>query len=142
MEEFNEQVSFEIENVRDCMIPHQHVADRGDSAFWRQCRSMDIPESLRHRIELLRQTGRLFKVPAELFGENSWIQVMLGQGMLPEQGTPIVDRMDDEERERFLTGIHDSALRVVDQWPENQRFIDQYCRVPEAAGVPAGAARS
>ena len=47
-------------------------------------RSMDIPDSLTHRIELFRQTGRVFKVPPELFGENSWIQVMMGQGLLPE----------------------------------------------------------
>jgi len=55
---------------------------------------------------------------------------MLGQGLLPEQYHPIVNMMDDQELERFLTGIHESARRLVDQLPEHQRFIDHYCRVP------------
>ncbi len=89
---------------------------------------MDIPDTLRHRIELFRQTGRVFKLQTELFGENSWIQVMMGQGLLPEQYHPIVNMMDDEELERFLTGIPDAARRLVDQLPEHQRFIDHYCK--------------
>ena len=129
VDEFNRQMSFEIENIRDFIILHYHVTERTDSPFWRHCRSMEIPDSLRHRIELFRQTGRVFKVPTELFGENSWIQVMLGQGLTPEQYHPIVNMMDDEELRRFLSGIHDAADRLVDQLPEHQQFIDHYCKV-------------
>ena len=129
IDEFNNQMSFEIENVRDFIILHYHVTDRDDTDFWRQCRNMDIPETLLHRIELFRQSGRVFKVPTELFGENSWIQVMLGQGVVPEQYHPIVNMMSDEELDRFLNGIHDSVQKFVGQLPEHQRFIDHYCRV-------------
>ena len=126
--EFNNQMNFEIENVRDFIILHYHVTDRTDTPFWRQCRSMEIPESLTHRIELFRQTGRVFKIPTELFGENSWIQVMMGQGLIPEQYHPIVNMMDDAELEKFLTGIHASVKDMVSQLPEHQRFIDHYCK--------------
>ena len=128
IDEFNNQMSFEIENVRDFIILHYHVTERSDTEFWNQCRTMEIPESLSHRIELFRQSGRVFKVPTELFGENSWIQVMLGQGLLPEQYHPIVNMMTDEELERFLTGIHESVQGLVKQLPEHERFIDHYCR--------------
>ena len=126
--EFNNQMRFEIDNVRDFIILHYHVTDRTDTAFWRECRDMEIPDSLRHRIELFRQAGRVFKVPTELFGENSWIQVMLGQGLTPEQYHPIVNMMSDEELERFLTGIHGSVEQLVGQLPAHQRFIDHYCK--------------
>ncbi|MFZ8985116.1 MAG: tryptophan halogenase family protein [Steroidobacteraceae bacterium] len=128
VDEFNNQMRFEIENIRDFIVLHYHVTERSDSDFWRYCRSMTIPETLAHRIELFRQTGRVFKVPTELFGENSWIQVMLGQGLVPEQYHPIVNMMEDDELRRFLTGIHDSAQRMVQQLPAHQRFIDHYCR--------------
>ena len=128
VDEFNNQMNYEIEHVRDFIILHYHVTERTDTPFWRQCRSMDIPESLTHRIELFKQTGRVFKIPTELFGENSWIQVMLGQGLIPEQYHPIVNMMDDEELEKFLTGIHGSVQELVKQLPEHQRFIDHYCR--------------
>ena len=128
VDEFNNQMQFEIENVRDFIVLHYHVTDRTDTAFWRHCRTMDIPDSLRHRIELFRQAGRVFKVPTELFGENSWIQVMLGQGLLPEQYHPIVNMMSDDELTKFLSGIHGAVGSFVNQLPEHQRFIDHYCK--------------
>ena len=128
IDEFNTQMSEEIEHIRDFIILHYHVTERTDSAFWRECRSMDIPDSLKHRIELFKQTGRVFKVPGELFGENSWIQVMLGQGLMPEQYHPIVNMMSDDELEHFLTSINTSAYKLVGQLPEHQRFIDHYCK--------------
>ena len=63
---------------------------------------MDVPDSLRHRLELFRETGRVFRVPSELFAENSWIQVMLGQGIEPQQHHPVADLMGDEELSHFL----------------------------------------
>ncbi|MXY53732.1 MAG: tryptophan 7-halogenase [Gammaproteobacteria bacterium] len=128
VDEFNSQMKFEIDNVRDFIVLHYYVTERRDTDFWRHCASMDVPDSLRHRIELFRQAGRVFKVPTELFGENSWIQVMLGQGLLPEQYHPIVNMMSDEELAGFLSGIHGNVEGMVRQLPEHQRFIDHYCR--------------
>lgn len=128
IDEFNKQMSDEIEHIRDFIILHYHVTERSDSAFWRACRSMDIPESLKHRIELFKQTGRVFKEPGELFGENSWIQVMIGQGLMPEQYHPIVNMMSDDELEHFLNNINKNAYKIVGQLPEHQRFIDNYCK--------------
>ena len=132
VDEFNNQMKFEIDNVRDFIILHYHVTNRRDTPFWRHCASMDIPDSLRHRIELFKQAGRVFKVPTELFGENSWIQVMLGQGLVPEQYHPIVNMMSDEELTQFLTGIHGTVANMIGQLPEHQRFIDHYCRASPA----------
>ena len=70
----------------------------------------------------------MFKIPTELFGENSWIQVMLGQGLVPEQYHPIVNMMSDEELGKFLTGIHDAVGKITSQLPDHQRFIDHYCK--------------
>ena len=128
VDEFNTQMRTEIEHIRDFIILHYHVTERSDTPFWQYCKSMDIPETLKHRIELFKQTGRVFKLPTELFGENSWIQVMLGQGLVPEQYHPIVNMMSDEELEKFLGGIRHKAFDLASQLPQHQRFIDHYCR--------------
>lgn len=130
--EFNSQMDFEIQNIRDFIVLHYHVTNRDDTRFWRHCRNMKIPESLTHRIELFKQTGRVFRVANELFGENSWIQVMLGQGLMPEQYHPIVDMMTDEELRRFLTGAERHANQLVDKLPKHEAFIDHYCRADVA----------
>jgi tryptophan halogenase len=126
--EFNSQMHTETEHIRDFIILHYHVTDRTDTPFWRFCKSMDIPDSLRHRIELFKQTGRVFKEPNELFGENSWTQVMLGQGLLPEQYHPIVNMMTDEELDSFLRGIDQYVNTLVSQLPSHQDFINYYCK--------------
>jgi tryptophan halogenase len=128
IDEYNRQTNHEIEHIRDFIVLHYHVTRRQDTAFWRTCRGMEIPPTLRHRIELFRETGRVFRVPNELFAENSWIQVMLGQGIEPQQHHPVADLMGDEELSRFLDGIRTSVERTVAQLPPHQTYVEQYCK--------------
>ena len=127
IDEYNQQTSAEIEHIRDFIILHYHATFRQDTPFWRTCRDMDIPTSLRHRIELFRETGRVFRVPNELFAENSWIQVMLGQGIMPQQHHPVADLMGDGELSRFLDGIRASVDKSVRQLPAHQAYVEGYC---------------
>ena len=128
IDEFNRQSRFDIETIRDFIILHYCVTNRQDTPFWRYCRNMEIPESLAHRIKLFRETGRVFRIPNELFAENSWIQVMLGQGIVPEQYHPVVDVMDDEELGKFLQEIKSNVNATVSQLPEHHAYIDDYCK--------------
>jgi tryptophan halogenase len=128
VDEFNRQTSHEIEHIRDFIVLHYHVTDRQDTPFWNACRTMSIPASLKHRIELFRETGRVFRVPNELFAENSWIQVMLGQGITPQQHHQVADLMGDEELSRFLNGIRSTVDTTVMQLPKHQAYVEQYCK--------------
>jgi len=141
VDEFNNQMRFEIDNIRDFIVLHYCVTERRDTAYWRYLSTMDLPESLQHRIDLFKQTGRVFKVPTELFGENSWVQVMLGQGLMPEQYHPIVDMMTPAELQQFLEGIRTKAQQRVGQLPTHQQFIDHYCKAqpPTAPAVSRSA---
>ena len=136
IEEYNRQTNHEIEHIRDFIVLHYHVTRRQDTPFWRTCRGMEIPASLRHRLELFRETGRVFRVPNELFAENSWIQVMLGQGIEPQQHHPAADLMGDEELSRFLDGIRTSVERTVAQLPAHQAYVEQYCKAPAPGAMP------
>jgi tryptophan halogenase len=131
VDEYNSQANWEIEHIRDFIALHYHVTERTDTPFWRACRAMDIPASLRHRIDLFRETGRVFRVPNELFAENSWIQVMLGQGILPEQHHQVADLMDDQELAQFLNDIRATVERTVQQLPKHQAYLEQYCKAPD-----------
>lgn len=126
--EFNMQTEREIENIRDFIILHYHITDRQDSDFWRHCRNMDIPSSLRHRIEQFKNSARAFKNPNDLFSENSWIQVMFGQGINPKQYHPIVNQMSKTELDNFLHTLEVNTDRMVSQLPSHQDFISHYCK--------------
>jgi tryptophan halogenase len=136
IDEYNFQCNREIEHIRDFIILHYHVNNRTDSQFWIDARQMSIPKSLRHRIELFRETGRVFRIPNELFAENSWIQVMLGQGIMPKSHHQTADLMGDEELKGFLGGIKSVVDRTVVQLPTHQAYVERYCGRPES-GIKA-----
>ena len=132
IDEYNRQAQSEIEHIRDFVVLHYHVTERDDSDFWRTCRTMEVPASLKHRIELFRETGRVFKAAYDLFAENSWIQVMLGQGVMPQQHHAVADLMGDAELADFLGSIRDGVQRTVSQLPSHAAYVKQYC--PATAG--------
>lgn len=127
--EFNRQSLAEIERIRDFIILHYKVTERSDSAFWRHCRDMEIPEELAHRIRLFKETGKSYQVEGELFRLDSWTQVMLGQGLYPEQYHPIVDSMKTNDLNNFLRGLHDQVSRLVDKLPRHDDFVREYCGI-------------
>ncbi len=140
IDEYNLQTRDAIEVVRDFIILHYHVTNRDDSAFWRGCRDMAVPPLLAHRIQHFRDTARIMLRQGELFAENSWVQVMMGQGILPASHHPITRNMDDRSLGDFLGGIRKDVARTLMKLPTHQQFIDRFCPAPHAS-VQGGAPR-
>lgn len=126
VDEFNRQADFDIEHIRDFIILHYHVTERTDSPFWRHCRQMDVPPSLAHRIKLFKETGRVFREGNELF-DDSWQQVMIGQGLMPQGYHPIVDTMSKQELAHLFDQIKVSIQRTVERLPTHEQYLRQYC---------------
>ncbi len=130
IDEYNAQSKREFEFIRDFIIMHYHVTDRDDSPFWNYCRTMEVPESLAHRLELFRSNGRIFRENNfELFFDGSWSQVMTGQRLIPDGYHPIVDVMTDDELRALLKGIYTSHVKTVAGYPRHDDFLRQYCKV-------------
>ena len=139
--EFNRQADSEVEYIRDFIILHYKVTDRQDSPFWRYCKNMEVPESLARKIELFRRCGRIFREDVDLFHENSWVQVMMGQGIVPEQYHAIVNMMPRHELAAFMTGIKKAIQNTVRELPTHQQYLDYYCKSEKnkRATIPSGA---
>ena len=139
--EFNDQQDEDMAQIRDFLVLHYKVTDRRDSAFWRQCAGMPIPDTLHQKIELFRETGRVFRRHEELFAENSWVQVMLGQGITPRAHHPIAAKLRDEELSRMLATLRGNVARTVAALPEHASYVAQYCGAagPTAARTPVAA---
>lgn len=127
IDEFNDQQLTDMVQIRDFLILHYKATERGDSAFWRQCRDMDIPDTLKHKIDLFRETGRVFRKNEELFVENSWIQVMMGQGIVPESYHPIAEKLTDKELDNLLINLRGSVEKTVAGLPAHHEFVAQFC---------------
>ncbi len=132
VEEFNLQSQRELEHIRDFIVLHYHVNERKDSNLWRHVREMEVPATLRHRIDLFRESARVFRPSDELFAENSWIQVMMGQGIAPQLHHPVADLMGRAELTNFLGDIQLKVERAVGQMPTHGDYLRHYCTPPQA----------
>ncbi len=133
IDRYNAQAMFEYERIRDFLILHYHATERADSPFWNQCRTMSIPRQLHDNIELFRDSGRFFRDAEEMFATVSWVQVMIGQGIMPRGYHPMVDQMPEADLRRFIDGVGKVVASCVDSMPMHQLFIDRYCAAPATA---------
>ena len=132
IDEFNRQCDFEWERVRDFIVLH-YWANQRDGDFWAYCRNMELPETLTNKIDLWRSNGRIFRENHELFGEESWIQVFLGQGIVPRGYDPLVAIKSDDQIEQFLGNIATTIDRCLAVMPSHAEYVSKYCPAVELA---------
>ncbi len=130
-ERFNRESAFEHERVRDFLVLHYNATERDDSAFWDHCRTMSIPDTLRETVELFRLDGRYFRNADDFFALPSWVQVMLGQRIVPRSYHPIVDQMPEDKLVQFVERARQAVAGGVTAMPSHQAFIDRYCKAPQ-----------
>ncbi len=123
--EFNKQCKREAEKIRDFIILHYHVTQRDDSDFWRYCRTMEVPDSLREKIECFRDTAAVFKEESDPFRVDSWVQVMLGQGITPKSYHPLAKTMTDGELNQFFSTLRSGIEQKVRRMPTHLDFLNR-----------------
>ena len=131
--EYNTQTRTAIETIRDFIILHYHVTNRNDSPFWQTCQDMAVPPLLAHRIQLFKDTARVCLGSDELFQDNSWIQVMMGQGITPAAHHPVPRQMDDRDLGEFLAEIRKDAARTFIKLPKHHDYVAQFCPATKPA---------
>ncbi len=127
IDEFNRQADFEYERIRDFIILHYKATERGGTPFWRHCRDMEVPATLQRKIDLFAANGRIFREDEELFAEESWIQVFLGQGIVPRGYDPLVDIKSDVDIARFLDNVEAVIGKCVGLMPAHADYVARTC---------------
>ncbi len=127
---FNEETRVELESVRDFIVLHYKQTQRTDSDFWNAYRTMDIPDSLAHRIDIFRNNAYVWSDDVTLFRIASWVQVMMGQGINPGAHHNAGRLMPTEALKQSMAEISDSIAKKVRQMPPHQQFIEHYCAAP------------
>ncbi len=122
-EEYNRGMGELYDDVRDFIILHYKMTQRGDTPFWRYVRDMEIPEGLARKIELWRLHGRVFRENAELFGTASWVAVMLGQNLWPEIYEPLADSLDEAKVAQAMAAMRADYRKVVEALPTQEQFL-------------------
>lgn len=123
--EFNRRMRADFEEVRDFILLHYVTSERRDSAFWRDCAELPIPDSLRERIELFRASGLLRDGVDELFRATSWQAVFEGMGIRPERCSPALEGMSTEVLHRALRSTQAAVQSVVQTGLRHEQVLPE-----------------
>ena len=131
---YNAESKFEMEEVRNFLILHYNLTERGDTDFWRFYRDMDIPEDLRHRMDVFKRNGYIWPDGVNLFRVDSWLQVMIGQGLFPKHYHLAGGILGAERLEQQLKVMREKVARDLETMPGHTEFVEQYCPADMYAG--------
>jgi tryptophan halogenase len=121
-ETFNRLSAIEWARIRDFITLH-YFANRREGEFWDYCRSMELPPTLAEKIALFREAGNFMREEDELFLDDSWGQVMIGQGIMPQSWSPLADNVPAEDLGPFLETLARSYRLKAETLPMHRQFV-------------------
>jgi tryptophan 7-halogenase len=133
IDRYNRQMAFESERIRDFLVVHYSQTQR-EGEFWRLCREIQLPDSLRERLELFRNYGRIAREGTELFTEQSWFYILTGQDVRPEGYDPRADDTPAAQAQQMLDHTRSVVARCAAAMPSHRDFIAQNCAAPAPPG--------
>ncbi len=121
--EFNRTMGTEYERVRDFLILHYHATERDDTPFWRDMRSLPIPDSLAERLEAFRRRGIVVNYREGMFLDASWVAVLLGQRVLPDMLDPMALRRPIGEIARSVEAFRRDCADTARSLPTQGDYL-------------------
>ena len=130
---FNRRMTEEFDHIRDFIIMHYHLTEREDSSLWRQVKAMDIPDDLKHRLDLFRERGMIMQFPDEMFGSTSWFAIMIGQGVRPRGYSPLLNSLNRGEQVAKFKAMQGDIQSALAGLPLQDKFLNDRGWVDNAA---------
>jgi tryptophan halogenase len=140
VEAFNRWIEMEYDRVRDFLILHYHATERDDAPIWNYCRTMRIPDSLAHKMELFRTRGSVVTYKDGLFLEPSWLAVYFGQRVMPRGYDSRVDSLDAADLSTQLSNVREKIQAAVMCMTHHEEFLRRYCPAAPLPAMSAGTA--
>lgn len=120
---FNNGMNKTYQEIKDFIILHYKLTQRDDSEFWRACKAMPINDTLKLKIELFQKTGNIIQDQEEFFRQTSWLAVMYGQGITPENHHPMVNDITEQDLFGLLNGTSEVIKQTVQHMPTHHALL-------------------
>jgi tryptophan halogenase len=125
--DYNRQASAEVTRVRDFVLCH-YAAARRPEPFWQP--RAELPDSLARTLSLFAERGRLPFFEEETFARDSWLAVLLGQGLLPRRIDPLIGATPPHRSDAAMAEYRAAIARALPQFPTAaQHHAAQYARI-------------
>ena len=122
-DEYNDATAREMERVRDFIILHYKLTRRDDTAFWRRCQAMPVPETLRRKMALWDARGEFVRYRWEMFHPASWLAMYTGFDRVPAAINPAVAGADMRQVSGALDRMRGAVADTVRRTPTHAQFL-------------------
>ena len=139
-DEFNRLNDMQYERIRDFLVLHYRANTRVGEPLWDYVRSMPLPDSLVHKLELFRSRAALPNHQYGLFARDSWLSVLVGQGIIPTGHDRLADAIPLGTLEERLSEFRNRIQTHVDAMSAHGAFIADYAQAAEATASEDAAA--
>lgn len=124
---FNDKINMDYQEIRDFIILHYCTSGRDDTAFWRWCQNMPVPDSLREKIAMFRERGHLELTPGQFFTGDSWCSILEGMNIRPQKYHPLMDAFATDWLRKSLEESAQTVRETVLTMPRHGDYIRQHC---------------
>lgn len=131
-DEYNRLSTGEIERIRDFIIAHYYLSRRPEP-LWSACRDIEIPDSLRHKLDIWKASGQVALGDLESYMEPSWIAILLGNGAVPERYAVAADIHPLEQIRTGMKLRREEIMRSAQEVSSHRDFINSHCKSPQMA---------
>lgn len=117
----NEQ---EYSRLRDFIILHYKANQRNSNDFWRDLAAMDVPDTLKIKLDAFKRDGSLINYELETFQNASWLSMYNGFSIVPEGCHQYADRLDISKLANTFEKIRQAINSGVRHAPSHQEFFN------------------
>jgi tryptophan halogenase len=110
--EYNRKQNASFAQIRDFVCLPFALNCRPED-LWQGVRKAELSENLQIRLDQFKSRGRFVTFDAELFDQQSWIDMMIGFGITPERFDPIAETMDMNRIAPILKRMADSFTTAI-----------------------------
>ncbi|WP_222422949.1 tryptophan halogenase family protein [Sphingobium sp. B2] len=128
--EYNRLSTIEIERIRDFIIAHYYLSRRPEP-LWAACRNIEIPDSLRHKIEIWKASGQIPLGDLESYMEPSWVAILLGNNLVPSRYSVSADKHPLDQIRNGMKLRREEIVRSARAVTSHRDFIDGHCKAAQ-----------
>lgn len=132
--QYNQIVEHHYNYIRDFIVAHYTVNQR-EEAYWKEAASMELPDSLKDRLDIFQSTGFVRQIDLDLFKPASWETVLVGQNMMPKSYVQLANTMNEPELLNTLEGMKAVFKREADAMMSHKDYIAKNCTAEMAVAA-------
>jgi tryptophan halogenase len=121
--EFNRLMEIEFHAIRDFHCVHYVLAKKSDTPFSRLLQEIELPDSLRYRMELFSASGRALADESTLVHASQWDNIFLGFGFWPKTADCMLANVTVNELELWSNTIKIKLQKNIANSPDYTRYM-------------------